>query len=77
MGLALATRGLQRLIRVQALVRARSIRTGIARPDMVLLSSRGGRSGLGLVYNRWRADGRRARGAGFAAALIQRAWRCL
>ena len=37
----------------------------------------GGRSGLGLVYNRWRADGRRARGPGFAAALIQRAWRCL
>ena len=75
--LALATRGLKRVIRVQALVRARSIRAGIAQPDPTPLSSRGGRSGLGLVYNRSRAGGRRARGPGFAAALIQRAWRCL
>ena len=75
--LALATRALKRVIRVQALVRARSIRAGVALPDPTLLSSRGGLSGLGLTYNRWRADGRRARGPGFAAALIQRAWRCL
>ena len=51
--LALATRGLKRVIRVQALVRARSIRAGIAQqPDPTPLSSRGGRSGLGLVYSR-------------------------
>ena len=50
--LALATRGLKRVIRVQALVRARSIRAGIAQPDPTPLSSRGGHSGLGLVYNR-------------------------